>query len=47
MDTMDPLIALIHKLSVRVLVRSTAQETVWEEVPVWITDANVTQDTQE
>jgi len=34
MDIMDMLTALIQKPSVMVLARSTAQETVWEEVPV-------------
>jgi len=42
-DTMDLLTALIHKPSVTVLVRNTAQETAWEEVPVLTMSANASQ----
>jgi len=44
---MDPSTAQILKPSAMVLERNTAQETVWEEVPVWITNANVGLDTKE
>jgi hypothetical protein len=45
--TMEELTALIHKLSVRVLERNTVLETVWEEVVVLTTYANVKQATKE
>ena len=39
MDTMDLLTVLIQLLSVIPLVRNTALETVWEEVPVRMANA--------
>jgi len=45
--TMDQLIAPTHKPSVTAQARNSALETVWEEVPVLITNANADQDTQE
>jgi len=41
MDTMDLSTVLIQLSSATLLARSTAPETVWEEVPVLVVNASV------